>query len=168
MIRLAEKEDVYKISRIHVDGWRYAYKGILEDKFLKNKSYEEQCEKWNDRYFNNKNTTEVLFIFEDTNGEALGFISLDTESKNSDVEGSIGTLYVDENYHHQGIGTELFNRALEVLKENGAKFVKVTAFKDNKQACSFYEKLGGQIYEEKIAKIGGIEVKGVTYKFKIA
>lgn len=167
MIRLAAKEDVYEISRIHVDGWRYAYKGILPENFLKDKSYEEQCEKWNDRYFSNEDTTEVLFVAENSGGEIIGFISLDTTSKKSYFEGSIGTLYVNETYHNKGIGTELFNRALVVLKENGAKFIEVTAFKDNKQACSFYEKLGGQVSREKIAQIGGVEVKGVTYKFKI-
>lgn len=167
MIRLAVKEDIYEISRIHVDGWKYAYKGILPESFLKDKSYEDQCGKWNDRYFSNEDTTEVLFVSENSEGKIIGFISLDTVSKNSDFVGSIGTLYIDEIYHHKGIGTELFNRALVLLKENGAKFIEVTAFKDNKQACSFYEKLGGKVSGEKIAQIGGVEVKGVTYKFKI-
>lgn len=166
MIRKAVKEDVMVISKIHVDGWKVAYKGILPEDFLQNRSYEEQCSKWNNRYFNNKDTTEIVLVAEKEEGEVVGFISLDTVSKEVGVDGSIGALYIDKNQQGKGYGTALFKAAVEILKEQGAKSFLLTAFKENKKACSFYDSLGGRVLSEKIEIIGGVEAIGVTYIFE--
>lgn len=166
MIRKAIKEDVSAISKIHVDGWKVAYKGILPEDFLQNRSYEEQCNKWDNRYFNNKDTTETVLVAEMEDGEVVGFISLDTVSKEVGVDGSIGALYIDKNHQGKGYGTALIKAAVDILKEQGAKRFVLTAFKENKKACSFYDSLGGRVLSEKIEIIGGVEAVGVTYIFE--
>lgn len=165
MIRKAEKEDVMAISRIHVDGWKYAYKGILPEDFLQNRSYDEQRDKWNNRYFNNKNTTELVLVAENDEGAVIGFISVDTVSNIEGIDGSIGALYIDESNNNKGYGTALFKAAVEILKDQGSRSFVLTAFKENKKACSFYERLGGKPYKEKICNFGGAEVIGIGYKF---
>lgn len=166
MIREAVKEDITAISKIHVDGWKYAYKGILPEDFLQNRSYEEQSNKWNNRYFNNEDTTEIVLVAEKEEGEVVGFISLDTVSKIEGVEGSIGALYIDTSHHGKGYGTALFKAAVDILKKQGMKNFVLTAFKENKKACRFYEALGGIVFSEKTEIIGGIEAVGITYIFE--
>lgn len=166
MIRKAIKDDVTAISKIHVDGWKYAYKGILPEDFLQNRSYEEQCNKWNNRYFNNEDTTEIVLVAENDVGAVVGFISVDAVSKIEGIDGSIGALYIDTSHHGKGYGTALFKAAADILKKLGVKSFVLTAFKENKKACSFYEALGGIVFSEKIEVIGGVEAAGVTYIFE--
>lgn len=45
MIRKAEIEDVRAILEIKINGWKTAYKGIVDDEFLNNMNCEEDYEK---------------------------------------------------------------------------------------------------------------------------
>ena len=165
MIRKAKQEDVMAISKIHVDGWRATYKGIVSEDFLNSMNYTEQEAQWKERYFDNKNTTEVILVVEDEKEKVAGFIVIETVSKNPLVDGSIDNLYIAESHHNKGYGTLLFKEGVEVLKKSGAKTFDLGAFKENKKACSFYEKLGGQPYKEKICNFSGAEVIGIGYMF---
>lgn len=51
-------------------------------------------------------------------------------------------LVVDKDHRSQGIGTSLFNKAVEVAKEKGAYKIIFTSGKDRADAHKFYEKLG--------------------------
>lgn len=54
----------------------------------------------------------------------------------------IESLYVDENYRHQGIASKLLETFYAWCKEQGIKIVEISVFKDNKKALSLYEHSG--------------------------
>lgn len=51
-------------------------------------------------------------------------------------------LYVEEEYRNKGIATELITTAFEICKNNKIKFLDVNVMYQNKEAQSFYNKLG--------------------------
>ena len=51
-------------------------------------------------------------------------------------------LYVEEEYRNKGIATELIKTAFETCKNNKIKFLDVNVMYQNKEAQSFYNKLG--------------------------
>lgn len=51
-------------------------------------------------------------------------------------------LVVDKDHRSQGIGTSLFNKAVETAKQKGAYKIIFTSGKDRADAHKFYEKLG--------------------------
>jgi ribosomal protein S18 acetylase RimI-like enzyme len=56
--------------------------------------------------------------------------------------GEIESLYVDEPYRSQGIGTALMTRALAWLDENGSVENRVAVAEGNEEAFPFYRKFG--------------------------
>lgn len=51
-------------------------------------------------------------------------------------------LVVDKDHRSQGIGTSLFNKAVEIAKQKGAYKIIFTSGKDRTDTHKFYEKLG--------------------------
>ncbi|WP_054848068.1 GNAT family N-acetyltransferase [Methanoculleus chikugoensis] len=58
------------------------------------------------------------------------------------IGGEIESLYVDETYRSQGIGTALVHRALAWLDENGSVENRVAVAEGNEEAFPFYRKFG--------------------------
>jgi hypothetical protein len=46
ILREARPADAAKIARVHVDGWRTTYRGIVPDDYLAALSYEAQERSW--------------------------------------------------------------------------------------------------------------------------
>ena len=51
-------------------------------------------------------------------------------------------IRVDDRYKQQGVGTELFKKAVEWSKSNGMKQMKIECQNNNVPACKFYHKHG--------------------------
>ena len=51
-------------------------------------------------------------------------------------------LCVDEKYRRQGIGEALYNKVVEVAKENDCHEITLNAWPGNEAALKFYEKMG--------------------------
>ena len=66
-IRNVKKEDLRAVAEIAVNGWKTAYKGIIDDDFLDNLSIEDNYKKRLNDY------TENGFIVAELNNEILGF-----------------------------------------------------------------------------------------------
>lgn len=65
-IRQAQSRDIKQIAKIKVDGWKSAYKGIIDDKFLDSMSISKQIDIINNYSF------DSMFVAENNN-EILGF-----------------------------------------------------------------------------------------------
>jgi len=68
-----KREDLFSVSKIHVDTWKSTYKNIVPKEYLNNLIYENQKEKWLNRLLNNSNTNEFMFVVENESGEIVGF-----------------------------------------------------------------------------------------------
>ncbi len=60
--------------------------------------------------------------------------------------GYLDHLCVDKNHRKQGMGKLLMDAFCEKMNEQGAKFIKINAFRENEPAVSLYEKEGFQEY----------------------
>lgn len=101
----------------------------------------------NDRY-------RPIFVAED-NGCVVGYVfCVFIDNGNEPSHTNIKTLYiddlcVDESCRGKGVGKLLYDHALKFAKGNGCYNVTLNVWADNKNAVSFYEKIG-----MKIQKIG--------------
>lgn len=53
-IKKAKFEDVNGIAKVHVQSWREAYRGIVNDDYLKNLKISDRRKKWQKIYLNQK------------------------------------------------------------------------------------------------------------------
>ena len=56
-------------------------------------------------------------------------------------EDHLSLLFVDANYHHQGIASSLWQKALDLVKNNPSEIEKITV-NSSPYAVQFYKKLG--------------------------
>lgn len=54
----------------------------------------------------------------------------------------LGALRIDPVFQSQGLGTQLMERALERVKENGRSEVSIAAYKDEPETQEWYKRLG--------------------------
>lgn len=158
MIREMRREDLEKVSKIHVDAWKYNYKGIVPDIFLAGLSYDVQREKWEKRLFLENEKQEKMFVLEVDNeikGFAVGNV---IDEKN----GCISTIYFSPESQRKGYGTELFHYMREVLN---CESIEIWCFEENR-CRKFYEKLGGVIKGRTSVVLGDRQIEEIQYIFE--
>ncbi|MBQ7104399.1 MAG: aminotransferase class I/II-fold pyridoxal phosphate-dependent enzyme [Bacilli bacterium] len=163
-IRLNKLEDQEQMARIKVDGWQVAYQDIVDKEYLNNMDYDLQTKRYIDSFEEYKDS--VLVIENKHTKEILGYSCFDKNTK-AKYDSELVSIYVKPEYKSQGIGSLLLKETIKILKENNKKNMILWCFKDNINALKFYEKLGGQIKEEKIATIGNKEYEeyGIVFEF---
>ena len=164
IIRNVKKEDISKVVDIQINGWKTAYKGIIEDKYLDTMSKEEKIKK------REKDYDKTGFIVAELNNEIVGFCRYTFNSNTPEIQEAdceLLALYVKPDLKHQGIGTKLFQHVQnEFLKEDKSKMI-LWCLKDNEPSKGFYKKMGGTIISERPIKIGEKDYQEVCFKYNI-
>ena len=141
-IRNAKKEDAYEIAKVHVEGWKAAYKNQIPDEYLEKLSVEEKFETWQNNLSNPKPGVSSFAAEEDEH--IIGFCSVGP-SRDEDTPrdtGELYAIYVEPSRVGTGVGSSLHNAGLDFLRENGYKEAVLWVLKTNKTTISFYERKG--------------------------
>ena len=152
IIRNIKKQDIPKVADIQINGWKTAYKGIIEDKYLNAMNKEEKIKKRQKDYMLNG------FVIAELNNEIVGFCRyIDNNSFSPEVEEAdceLLAIYVKPDLKYNGIGTKLFQYVTnEFIKKEKNKMI-LWCLKDNKASKKFYMKMGGTILCERPILIG--------------
>lgn len=107
----------------------------------------------NKNYYDNKKEIKDLkksilsrkkvFLVADSNNDVIAYINgylLDKEEAYIQKVAYLDNLCVSEEYRKQGIGKMLIDEFTKIMKEKGAKFIKLNAFENNIPAVSLYKK----------------------------
>ncbi|MEK5037692.1 GNAT family N-acetyltransferase [Sporosarcina sp. FSL K6-3457] len=158
-IRKAELADVVGIAKVHVDGWRTTYKGIVPDAYLNNLSYESREQMWMSGVKQNN-----VYIAEDEDGQIVGFASGGKErtGKYEAYVGELYAIYLLEGQQGKGLGRKLIQIVVDDLKEKKLNSMLIWALEEN-PACRFYERLAGKPIDTAEIEIEGKELSEVAY-----
>lgn len=164
-IRDIRKEDLMAVAEITIDGWRTAYKGIIDDDFLNNLSVEENYQR------KLKNYTENDFIVAELNNEIVGFCRYIANNycldRYPNVDCELCAIYVKTENKRNGIGKELVNYVIRELKKQGRSQMILWCLKDNYPARAFYEEMGGTYCGEQDLQKGNKTYKEVGYIYNL-
>lgn len=137
MIRKATIQDAKDIVGINIMSWKQTYKGIFPQEFLDNLTINDE----NIEKCQNKIKEYAVYI---KDNKIVGIIRYGKNKKGYDDNyGEIYALYIDSNYHHQGIGKELVKYVIDELKNN-YDYILVSTLVNN-PANTFYQKIGGKL-----------------------
>lgn len=165
LVRNVKKEDLRQVSEIAVNGWKSAYRGIIDDDYLDSLSIEDNYQK------RLKDYQENGFIVAELNGEVVGFCRYTLDNLFSkdypEIDGEICAIYVKPELKRHGIGKKIFEYVFNEFKKHGNKNIILWCLKDNYSSRLFYEKMGGELYGESAVNRGGKEYKEVGFKFVI-
>lgn len=134
MIRLAIESDLPEIVRIY----NQAIPGRMATGDQNLVSVESRKE-W---YLEHSENRHPIWIAEDK-GKLVGWLSLSHFLKRASWELTAEvSIYVDFNYHHQGVGSELLQTALERARALGLHALVSLVFRHNEPSLSFFSKFG--------------------------
>jgi len=164
-IRKAVPADAEAVFRVRVKSWQTSYAGILPAKYLADLGSEDRYREWQaDR--DNLNHTKVTFVAEDGRGQIVGFASGGPELNNDPVfQGELYAIYLLAHSQHQGVGTQLVQSVSCELVNQGYQSMLVWALSAN-PTRGFYEKLGGELVDQKEIEIGGAYYTEVAYGWR--
>jgi len=129
-VRAARLEDARAIAEVHVAAWHAAYRGLVADDVIAERTVERREAQWREWI-----PISRALVAED-GGEIVGFAGVILET------GEIAALYVDPRHWRRGAGRALLEGAKERLREAGCPDAALWVFEENHAARAFYEALG--------------------------
>ena len=166
LIRTLTKDDVRGAAEIKANGWKTAYKGIIDQTYLNSLSVDD-----NEKKFEN-NIGDSNFIVAIEGDKVVGFCKfMNNNSFSPDIEYvdcELSAIYVHPDYKGNGIGTKMFEYVLNEFNSENKTTMILWCLKDNINSIKFYERMGGKIQEIRKVKIGDIEYDevGIVYDIK--
>lgn len=165
IIRNIEEKDIPAVVDIQIDGWKSAYKGIIDENILNSMNRNESIKKRRNDYGKNG------FIVAELNNQIVGFCRYIDSNKFTqdivDIDCELLALYVKPNLKYNGIGTKLFQFVINEFKNNNKTKMILWCLKDNEPSKKFYTKMGGKIIKERIIEIGQKEYLEVGFEYNI-
>ncbi len=165
IIRNIEEKDIPNVVDIQIDGWKSAYKGIVDDNILKSMNRNERIAKRKNDYKENG------FIVAELNNQVVGFCRyIDSNKFTQDIPNidcELLALYVKPKLKYNGIGTRLFQFVINDFKSKNKNKMILWCLKDNESSKKFYIKMGGKIIKERAIEIGEKEYLEVGFEYNI-
>ena len=146
IIRDITIDDIPSVVDIQMNGWREAYKGIIDDDILDSMNRIDKIERMKNNYKDEPFVVAVL------DNEVVGFCRYAYDNHycpDYPVDCEIVALYVKPELKYQGIGTKMFNYVVNEFKKINKKRMIIWCLRDNYPSRKFYEKMGGIIIGEK-------------------
>ena len=168
-IRPATPNDAQSIARIRVQGWRFAYQGLISQDYLDSLSVAEDTERMRgylSQFPRNSPPSRSASVQGSGDGEkrsfmlavrddaVLGFCRFSAAPDKDDraeravpggtLNGRLHSLYIDPETLGQGIGHTLMSHALSTFAAWGCERATLWVLEGNSRAISFYERQGWQ------------------------
>lgn len=161
MIRPARVEDAGTIARIHVDGWRETYAGIIPDDVLAGLDVTEKSEMWTKAL-----ASPDLDAFVGGTGEdkLTGFACCRERVNVPDAfEGEFQAIYVLKAGQGIGLGRGLMTAMARALATRGFRSAALRVARRNAPACAFYAHLGGIEAGEGVHQVGATGIDEIIF-----
>lgn len=160
-VRAARPGDAPAVQRIAHEGWRATY-----GDFLSSSTLEHVRNEWHtlETFRELASRDDVDFFVAESDDELVGYASGGVPDPDSEPErGVVGTLYVAPDRWGEGVGSAVFERLLDALRDRGARRVEIAVFSENGVGRSFYESQGFAVVDEHEDDIAGERHATVTY-----
>lgn len=143
--RPATFADIPRIAEIHIAGWETAYRGLIDDAALSERTLEKRVELWNEVLGGGDRFQNHSVHVAEVSGDIVGFAQ-SGPSDDPDVDPSttinVFALYLDPEVRGQGVGRTLLDHVLDEASSAGKELATLYVLVGNDDAAVFYEKVG--------------------------
>lgn len=163
--RPAVANDAQQIALLHAASWRHSYRGMLSDTFLAKEVVSDRLAVWQER-FQTPEAGQFVLLAEEGH-QLQGFICLFANA-NTQYGALLDNLHIRRECQGQGIGKLLLQKtAVWLHHQHPHSGLYLWVFAANVQAIRFYERLGGQLADEKMEMdFGDKPVRSLRYVWK--
>lgn len=142
-MRPAERADAEAIASVHIDSWRWAYRGLLPSGYLRRLREGELAARW-ERRLSLVELDEAIRVVE-IDGRVGGFVNFGPRRDDPTWLGHAGEiymLYLEPSLVGRGLGARLITQAFDELARVRCHWVVVWVLAKNHPARRFYERAG--------------------------
>jgi ribosomal protein S18 acetylase RimI-like enzyme len=132
-------EDARAIAAVHVEGWQWAYRGLLPDDLLDNLSVDGKTASWTRRLADEPLDQRVWVAC--LHGSTVGFADTG-EARDARGQAQLRAIYVRADAAGRGIGCALMLQVLGDLERRDYRSAMLWVYADNVRARRFYERFG--------------------------
>ena len=163
LIRDAIALDMAWIARVHTEGWRTGYAGIMPEEFLRGRSVEKSRALWEKKFAEQSG----LILVAERGGGICGFVSGGKAREGlPGFDSELYAIYVDQNARGLGAGAALLGAFFGRQAALGARSCALWVLEEN-PSRKFYEKLGGELLPlRKPCQFGGKPLVEVAYGWR--
>ena len=137
MIREARPADASEIAAIHYASRRYAYKTILSEELLNDRTKDDLTVYWTKQFELPVLKRGQIFVVEHQQ-QLIGFVVLVADSYPAEID----RIYVRPTHLGKGAGTAMIAHCLDLLRTSYCRDICVWVFEGNSAARRFYESQG--------------------------
>ena len=148
----------------------------FEETFAKSNSAENMAKYLEEAYSHEKLSAELndpnsFFYFAILDQKVIGYLKLNmgvsqTELKDNDAL-EIERIYVIKEFHGKNVGQLLFDKAIEIAKENHVAYVWLGVWEENKRAIKFYTKNGFVEFNQHVFVLGDEAQTDIMMKLEL-
>ena len=130
------------------------------------------AEKFSHDQLNNEiNNEESEFYLAEQDSQTLGYLKVNTGAAQTEIQQEnaleIERIYVLQAFQGKKIGQLLYQKAVELAKENNVDFIWLGVWEENPRAIRFYEKNGFTPFADHIFQLGTSKHRDILMKKEV-
>ena len=168
--------EIRKVTLNDIDELKKIGKQTFAETFSSENSEENMAE-----YLENGFSTEKLkaeltnknseFYFAEIDSEAIGYLKINIGKSQTELKHTnaleIERIYILKEFQGKKAGQILYNKAIEIAKNQNADYVWLGVWEQNPRAIRFYEKNGFVEFDKHVFKLGVDEQTDIMMKLKL-
>lgn len=161
-------EDIPDYVKVNIKAWQESYKGLIGDEILIDveNNVENSIKRQINKFEEDKKNGVKKFILK-VNNEPVGMMSVGkSRNKKYEGKGELEALYLLDKVKKKGYGKMLFDKAVEVLVNQGFKDMIIGCLVNN-PSNNFYKHMGGKLIDVVTNKVKGYDMEENIYYYEI-
>jgi ribosomal protein S18 acetylase RimI-like enzyme len=148
----------------------------FEETFSESNSQENMRSYLQEGFSNEKLTKELKdqnaeFYFAMLKDEVIGYLKVNFGDSQTELKDSkaleIERIYVSREFYGKNVGQLLYDKAIEIAKQQNAEYIWLGVWEENPRAISFYKKNGFVEFDKHIFKLGNEEQTDIMMKMNL-
>jgi ribosomal protein S18 acetylase RimI-like enzyme len=167
---------IEQINQNHIAALQQIGRQTFSETFAESNSAENMAKYLEEAYSYEKLSAELndpnsLFYFAMMGQDVIGYLKLNfgasqTELKDNDAL-EIERIYMLKSFQGKRVGQLLFDKAIQIAKEQNAEFVWLGVWEENKKAIQFYTRNGFVEFDQHVFVLGNEAQTDIMMKLQL-
>jgi diamine N-acetyltransferase len=167
---------INKIGIEQIDQLQQISRQTFSETFAESNSAENMAKYIEEAYSYEKLSAELndpnsIFYFAMIGQDVIGYLKLNMGASQTEVKDNdaleIERIYVLREFHGKRVGQFLFDKAIQIAKEQNAEFVWLGVWEENKKAIQFYTKNGFVEFDQHVFVLGDEAQTDIMMKLQL-
>jgi ribosomal protein S18 acetylase RimI-like enzyme len=167
---------ILQINDSHIAALQQIGRQSFSETFAESNSAENMAKYLEEAYSYEKLSAELndpnsIFYFAMMGQDVIGYLKLNVGGSQTEVKDNdaleIERIYVLNSFQGKKVGQILFDKAIQIAKEQNAEFVWLGVWEENKRAIQFYTKNGFVEFDQHVFVLGDEAQTDIMMKLQL-